>query len=252
MRETDSSGHLTIISSDAHAGADLLDYQPYLAHEWRDDFDRWVGDFVNPFESEHLLTNDPSCNWDSELRTSLLESQGVVAEVLFPNTVPPFYPQTQFFVPPPPQSRAEYDRRWAGLQAHNRWLVDFCDELPGRRAGIAHPRACGRRLARDLVDRVAVDRTEDMPRETGVLESALRKDESLAREIRDDERRGRDRRRCTLRDGCQPLRCADCKSRACEQEDHAHNCKARQATGYPQSHSPRIGRNRLGLKPHHE
>jgi predicted TIM-barrel fold metal-dependent hydrolase len=27
-------------------------------------------------------------------------------------------------------------RRWAGLQAHNRWLVDFCADAPGRRAGI--------------------------------------------------------------------------------------------------------------------
>ena len=42
-----------------------------------------------------------------------------------------------FFVPPPPKSRQEYEHRWAGLRAHNRWLVDFCDGLPGRRAGIA-------------------------------------------------------------------------------------------------------------------
>ena len=28
-------------------------------------------------------------------------------------------------------------RRWAGLQAHNRWLADFCSQAPGRRAGIA-------------------------------------------------------------------------------------------------------------------
>src|SRR5205814_568091 len=28
-------------------------------------------------------------------------------------------------------------RRWEGLRAHNRWLADFCADLPGRRAGIA-------------------------------------------------------------------------------------------------------------------
>jgi predicted TIM-barrel fold metal-dependent hydrolase len=128
---------VAIISSDTHAGADLLAYRPYLEREWHDEFDRWAAEFVNPFESEHLLTNDPSCNWDSALRAKLLESQGVVGEVMFPNTVPPFYPQTQFFVPPPPRSRDEYEHRWAGLRAHNRWLVDFCHELPGRRAGIA-------------------------------------------------------------------------------------------------------------------
>ena len=34
----------------------------------------------------------------------------------------------------PPAS--EYERRLAGLKAHNRWLSDWCAELPGRRAGI--------------------------------------------------------------------------------------------------------------------
>src|ERR1019366_2058328 len=47
------------------------------------------------------------------------------------------YPQPQFFVPPPPRERADYERRWAGLQAHNRWLADFCAAEPGRRAGVA-------------------------------------------------------------------------------------------------------------------
>ncbi len=27
-------------------------------------------------------------------------------------------------------------RRWAGLQAHNRWLAEFCADKPGRRAGV--------------------------------------------------------------------------------------------------------------------
>ena len=97
-----------------------------------------------------------------------------------------------------------------------------------------------------------MDRARDVPRKTGVLERALGEDERLPGEVGDDERRSRHGSRRTLRHGRQPLRRADGKSRACEQEDHAHNYKARQASGYPQSHSPRIGRNRLGLKPHHE
>ena len=36
-----------------------------------------------------------------------------------------------------PLTRVDYERRWAGLKAHNRWLVDFCAEVPGRRAGVA-------------------------------------------------------------------------------------------------------------------
>jgi predicted TIM-barrel fold metal-dependent hydrolase len=31
----------------------------------------------------------------------------------------------------------DHELRWAGLQAHNRWLADFCAREPGRRAGIA-------------------------------------------------------------------------------------------------------------------
>ena len=62
------------------------------------------------------------------------DGDGVVAEVIFPNTVPPFYGKA-FHVSPPP--RPEQYRRWrAGTRAHNRWLADFCAEAPGVRAGI--------------------------------------------------------------------------------------------------------------------
>jgi predicted TIM-barrel fold metal-dependent hydrolase len=40
-------------------------------------------------------------------------------------------------VQPPPANAGDLERRWAGLQAHNRWLADFCAATPGRRAGIA-------------------------------------------------------------------------------------------------------------------
>lgn len=127
----------TVISSDGHAGADLLDYRPYLAREHHEDFDAWAAHLVNPFESEHLLSKAQDCNWDNALRNADLEAQGIVGEVVFPNTVPPFFPQTQFFVPPPPSDPTEYRQRWAGLQAHNRWLADFSAQAPGRRAGVA-------------------------------------------------------------------------------------------------------------------
>jgi predicted TIM-barrel fold metal-dependent hydrolase len=65
-----------------------------------------------------------------------LESQGIAAEVLFPNTAPPFYP-TNSVSAPGPRSAREYELRFAGLRAHNRWLADFCREAPGRRAGMA-------------------------------------------------------------------------------------------------------------------
>ena len=54
--------------------------------------------------------------------------------MLFPNTVPPFFAEGNLVaLPPTPE---DYERRWAGVQAHNRWLADFCARTPGRRAGI--------------------------------------------------------------------------------------------------------------------
>ena len=38
-------------------------------------------------------------NWDDERRFSDEEADGVVAEVVFPNTVPPFFPSFILFAP---------------------------------------------------------------------------------------------------------------------------------------------------------
>jgi predicted TIM-barrel fold metal-dependent hydrolase len=123
----------TIISVDGHAGADLLAYKPYLAARWHDEFDAWAAAYVNPFAD--LLAKTAYRNWDSARRLEETESQGVAAEVLFPNTVPPFFAQGNLTALEP--TADDYERRWAGLQAHNRWLADFCAEAPGRRAGLA-------------------------------------------------------------------------------------------------------------------
>ncbi|MGW3635083.1 amidohydrolase family protein, partial [Streptomyces sp. NPDC005122] len=40
----------TVISADCHAGADLLDYRPYLAKEHHDEFDAWAATYVNPYQ----------------------------------------------------------------------------------------------------------------------------------------------------------------------------------------------------------
>lgn len=123
----------TIISVDGHAGADLHGYKPYLAERWHDDFDAWAAAYENPFAD--LLAATAYRNWDSARRLEETESQGVAAEVLFPNTVPPFFAQGNLTALEP--AAGDYDARWAGLQAHNRWLADFCAAAPGRRAGLA-------------------------------------------------------------------------------------------------------------------
>ncbi|MCP2337046.1 amidohydrolase family protein [Actinomadura rupiterrae] len=124
---------MIVISADGHAGADLLDYRPYLEARYREEFDAWAKAYVNPFAD--LQAPEAERNWNSGRRLRELEQDGIVAEVLFPNTIPPFFPSANLTAPHP--TAAEYELRWAGCRAHNRWLADFCAEAPGRRAGVA-------------------------------------------------------------------------------------------------------------------
>ena len=84
--------------------------------------------------SRDLRGNRRLRNWDDELRNSQLEADGIVGEVVFPNTVPPFFPSFVLFARPPKPD--EYEHRLAGIRAHNRWLADWCARFPERRAGI--------------------------------------------------------------------------------------------------------------------
>ncbi|HUY23387.1 MAG TPA: amidohydrolase family protein [Acidimicrobiales bacterium] len=122
----------TVISSDTHCGADVTDYRPYLASRFHDEFDAWAATYEVPFADLRAPTAYRS--WDSDRRMAEHESDGIVAEVLFPNTVPPFFEEGNLVALPP--GEADYERRWAGVQAHNRWLADFCAAVPGRRAGV--------------------------------------------------------------------------------------------------------------------
>lgn len=128
-----SDDRYTVISADCHAGADLLDYRPYLESAHHEEFDAWAATYVNPYED--LIAPEAPRNWDSDRRLAELAADGIVAEVVFPNTVPPFFPSGSLLAPAP--TKEEFALRWAGLRAHNRWLADFCARAPGRRAGVA-------------------------------------------------------------------------------------------------------------------
>jgi predicted TIM-barrel fold metal-dependent hydrolase len=65
-----------------------------------------------------------------------MDAEGIAAEVVFPNTVPPFYPSNTVTAPAP-RTAEEHALRWAGVQAHNRWMADFCSLAPERRIGLA-------------------------------------------------------------------------------------------------------------------
>lgn len=121
-----------LITSDTHAGGSHAQYREYLDPAYRDAFDEWRGGYKNPAE-EHYGSKKKR-NWDLEIRNRDQDGQGVVGEVVFPNTVPPFYRKSIVTAGPPRPE--EYERCLAGIRAHNRWLKDFCAEDPIRRAGI--------------------------------------------------------------------------------------------------------------------
>ena len=130
MTRSDPTDRYLLVTSDAHAGAAMADYKAFLDPHWHDEFDAWLVGVVMPW----VDVRDTS-NWDSEVRLAQMDADGVSAEIIFPNTLPPFF-DILAHLSGVPRDRATFDRKWAGLQAHNRWLVDFCEQAPLRRRGI--------------------------------------------------------------------------------------------------------------------
>jgi len=128
---TDPSPYICI-TADTHAGASLDAYREYLDPHYRDEFTAWRERYRNP--SKKHLGKKKTKNWDSAERLADLEADGVVGEIIFPNTVPPFY-RKAFHISAPPAPE-DYEHALAGTRAHNRWLAEFCQEAPARRAGI--------------------------------------------------------------------------------------------------------------------
>jgi len=143
---TTTKARYTIISADTHAGASHETYREYLDPAFHEDFDAWRAAYKNPWKD----LRDTSLrvrNWDDERRDRDQMGDGVVGEVVYPNTVPPFYPGFVLFAGPP--TPEEYGHRRAGIQAHNRWMVDFCARRPAQRAGI------GQFFLNDIDDAIA-------------------------------------------------------------------------------------------------
>ena len=145
------SEHHIVISADTHCGAPLRDYRPYLESKYHRDFDEWA-DSVERTEAAAAkrykgksprnvgVDGDPVAdgdrNWSMQRRLREQQADGVVGAVMFPNTQPPFAPPASTALEAPPYSD-DFERRWAGLRAHNRWLVDLVSEAPEQCAGIA-------------------------------------------------------------------------------------------------------------------
>jgi predicted TIM-barrel fold metal-dependent hydrolase len=125
--------HYIVISADTHAGGSHQQYREFLDPKYVADFDAWREKYKNPFKD--LKDTDLRIrNWDDDKRDGDMNADGVVGEVNFPNTVPPFFPNFVLFAQPP--TADEYEHRHAGIQAHNRWMADYVSRKPEARAGI--------------------------------------------------------------------------------------------------------------------
>ncbi len=140
----------TFISSDCHAAPPMPEYRPFIAAAHREAFDDWLaqsrreavearrerigGDLFDKEYIEQAEKNEDFAAsgvegaWNHERRVRDLEADGVVAEVIFTNGAP-FTPLRRGEVSP--------ELRLEGMRAYNRWLAEFCQAAPGRRAGVA-------------------------------------------------------------------------------------------------------------------
>jgi predicted TIM-barrel fold metal-dependent hydrolase len=141
----------TVISCDCHAIGRPEDFRPYIDAAYRDAYDDYVAgqrraaarvkesiekgqslfskEGVDSFEGQDAVAlGGRDGEWDSARRVKELEDDGVVAEVVFPNGGVPFGGFGE---------SAEHGLRGAGNRAYNRWLADFCADVPNRRAGLS-------------------------------------------------------------------------------------------------------------------
>jgi len=138
-----------IISCDGHATGRPEDYAPYIEPDYRERY----ADFVEHLHGVRLKMekrqendeglfskkgsedfeaatgDDRDGEWNSSVRTRVLEQEGVVAEILFPNGGVPFGGFGE--------NAEDQELRLAGNRAYDRWLLDFANDLPGRRGALA-------------------------------------------------------------------------------------------------------------------
>jgi predicted TIM-barrel fold metal-dependent hydrolase len=140
-----------VISSDCHAGLPPERYRDYLDARHRPAFDQalpiqlamtreasktFLVDEVNAAWRRGRETA-LSGAWDHDERVKVLDADGIAGEVIFPDGI------TEMNMPPfgaglsLPTENVVPELQWAGARAHNRWLAEFCQMAPERRAGVA-------------------------------------------------------------------------------------------------------------------
>ena len=146
-----NSDRYLVISSDCHAGLRPEEYRAYLDAKYRDAFDVALPIQIQMTReaAKKFLVDDINTDWrkgrelglagawDHDARVRVLDDDGVAAEVIFPDGI------TEMNMPPfgaglgLPTDGIVPELQWAGARAHNRWLAEFCQMAPERRAGVA-------------------------------------------------------------------------------------------------------------------
>ena len=144
-------GRYLVISSDCHAGLRPERYRDYLDPKYRDVFDVALPIQIRETEAaaRKFLVADINAEWrkgreqplsgawDHDERVKVLDGDGIAGEVIFPDGI------TEMNMPPfgaglsLPTENIDPELQWAGARAHNRWLAEFCQMAPERRAGVA-------------------------------------------------------------------------------------------------------------------
>jgi predicted TIM-barrel fold metal-dependent hydrolase len=155
-----SQSRYVVISADTHGGVKPAGYRDYLDRDFRDDFDDWLENVYPGMEKgfyETVEQNTKSWGVDDEgshtdaflasmeagmgdatHRVRALEADGIVGSVIYPNASvlcsPPFTANLAIFG----MVGREYSHahRLAGIQAYNRWLVDYCSQYRAQLKGV--------------------------------------------------------------------------------------------------------------------
>jgi len=141
-----------VVSSDCHAGLLPDRYREYFDPQYRDAFDvalpiqiertkeaakKFLVDEANEAWRGGLSDVALSGAWDHDQRVKVMDGDGIAAEVIFPDGI------TEMNMPPfgaglsLPVDEVVPELQWVGARAHNRWLAEFCQMDPDRRAGVA-------------------------------------------------------------------------------------------------------------------
>ena len=115
---------LAIISVDGHVKAPRDSYRDYIDPDWRDAFDAWLQSTEEAGDGFVGAQHGEAMQWDAQQRVAVMEQQGVMAEVLFPNGAP-FNVGRVDYAPDPDETRQ-------ANMAFNRWVLDFCSAAVGR------------------------------------------------------------------------------------------------------------------------